>query len=380
MGTERHTDIKKLFFFYVLSALGIILLLSAYVEGLLVLQLVRVAYDYREDLAWYVSLLQSMLFLAPILISLVTLLVTTVLFGRRLASWYGPPLRELKAAVEKIKRQDLNFAISYNGPDELGDLCRAFNELSNQLQSSLLQEWTREEEAREMVATLSHDLRTPVTILQGHIESLASVRPEKRAQRLERYLPALEEGVQQLNQLLGLMLTAVSLEQSGFTLQPRPIDPEDELARKAESYTLRCAEYGITFHYHVDKLPGLEGRAGLDMQRIGQVLDNLFENALRFTPAGGTISLAWAWNRSVLSFRLGDRGPGINVQDLPHIFDKYYHRSAGEVEREGTPKKSTGLGLYICKELVARHGGSIAARNLPEGGCELSFWVVPFNA
>ncbi|GHO57514.1 HAMP domain-containing sensor histidine kinase [Ktedonobacter robiniae] len=380
MGTERHTDIKKLFFFYVLSALGIILLLSVYVEVLLVLQLVRVAYDYREDLAWYVSLLRSMLFLAPILISLVTLLVTTVLFGRRLASWYGPPLRELKAAVKKIKRQDLNFAISYNRPDELGDLCRAFNELSNQLQSSLLQEWTREEEAREMVATLSHDLRTPVTILQGHIESLASARPEKRAQRLERYLPALEEGVQQLNQLLSLMLTAVSLEQSGFTLQPRPIDPEDELARKAESYTLRCAEYGITFHYHVDKLPGLEGRAGLDMQRIGQVLDNLFENALRFTPAGGMISLAWAWNRSVLGFCLGDSGPGINVQDLPHIFDKYYHRSAGEVEREGTPKKSTGLGLYICKELVARHGGSIAARNLPEGGCELSFWVVPFNA
>jgi signal transduction histidine kinase len=320
-----------------------------------------------------------MLFLAPMLIALITLLVTTVLFARRLANWYAPPLRELRAAVERIKRQDLNFAITYDGPDELGDLCRAFSELRNQLQSSLLQEWTREEEAREMVATLSHDLRTPVTILQGHIESLASAPPEKRTQRLERYLPALEEGVQQLHQLLGSMLTAASLEQSGFTLQSRLIDPESELTQKAEVYALRCAEDNITFQYYVDKLPDIGGEVELDMQRIWQVLDNLFENALRFTPAGGTISLTWAWNRSVLSYILRDSGPGINEQDLPHIFDKYYRSSIVDAQRERVHKKSTGLGLYICRELVERHGGSIAVRNLPEGGCEFSFWVVPFN-
>lgn len=372
MGAEHHTSIKKLFLLYVLGAVGITALLSLYIEERLVLYLYAMIQHYNPVYKWKIYLLIGLILLVPPSIFIATLVLAAFLFGRRMVRWYNPPLRELREAVEKIKQQDLNFFINYNAPDELGDLCRAVNELRSKLQISLLREWGREEEAREMVATLSHDLRTPVAILQGHIESLANAGPEKRVQRLERYLPALEGNVQRLTRLLNDMMMASSLEQSGFTLQPRPVNPEQVLSDKAEAYTLRCAEHNISFRFQAYKLPEMNDKIDLDIHRIEQVLDNLFENALRLTPSGGVITLTWAWNRNALSFSMSDTGPGISTQDLPYIFEKYYSGSG----RESESKKSMGLGLYICKTLVESYGGSIAARNLPEGGCEVSFWIV----
>ena len=96
---------------------------------------------------------------------------------------------ELMRVVEKIRQQDLDFTITYSERNELGDLCYAFNELRHELQESLEREWRKQEEMRTMIAALSHDLRTPVTIIQGHIEGLVRAEAgEKRNHRLERYL------------------------------------------------------------------------------------------------------------------------------------------------------------------------------------------------
>jgi signal transduction histidine kinase len=280
--------------------------------------------------------------------------------------------------VEKIKQQNLDFTITYDGPDELGDLCRAVNELRSQLQASLLREWHKEEETREMVAALSHDLRTPVTTIQGYIENLAGTRPEKRTERLERYLPALESNIQRLIRLLEEMLMVASLNQSGFMLQPSPVKLEEILERKAADYALRCAEQQIAFHYQVHKLPELDDNIIVDYHRIEQVLDNLFENALRFTAADGNITLTWIGNLNVHSFSISDTGSGIAEEDLPHIFEKYYSRSRQQTG-VGKSRKSMGMGLYICKELVRRHSGDITAHNREEGGCEISFWITPYT-
>lgn len=125
----------------------------------------------------------------PFIILLAAIFFFAWLMGRKISQ----PVEELMLAVEKIRQQDLNFRINYRGNNELGDLCAAFNELRQELQRSLEREWRKQEEMRTTVSALSHDLRTPVTIIQGHIESLARAEAgEKRCQRLERYLPVLE--------------------------------------------------------------------------------------------------------------------------------------------------------------------------------------------
>lgn len=368
-----------------LSALAITILLSLFAEVFLFRRLFEVMLTLHNltqaqeghFLQFLGMLILSLILLAPLLIFLGTLVLAAVQFGKSLTRWYQPPLQELRKAVENIKQQNLDFTIAYDGSDELGDLCRAVNELRSQLQASLLREWNKEEETREMVAALSHDLRTPVATLQGYIETLASTSPEKRIGRLERYLPALEGNVQRLAQLLDDMLMVASLDQSGFVLQPHAVKLEQELERKAAAYTLRCTEHHIAFHYQSHKLPGLGDDIIVDYHRIEQVLDNLFENALRFTPPNGSIVLTWVGNLNVHSFSISDSGRGIAEEDLPHIFEKYYSRSRQQAKGANKPKKSMGMGLYICKELVQLHNGSITAQNRPEGGCEISFWITP---
>jgi signal transduction histidine kinase len=272
--------------------------------------------------------------------------------------------------VEKIRQQDLDFSIAYSAGNELGDLCSAFNELRRELQESLEREWRKQEEVRTMVAALSHDLRTPATIIQGHIEGLARAEAgEKRNQRLERYLPVLEASSQRMTRLLNDMLLVSSLEQIGFVIQPQPVDLEKELENKARVYKLQAAAHEIAFSCACHQLSADTSPVWLDLHRLEQILDNLFENALRYTPTHGRINLTCTRGTHDLLFVLRDTGCGIALTDLPHVFEKFYH---GRAQPDEKPHTAAGLGLYICKLLVECHGGTIAIENHPAVGCEVT--------
>jgi len=338
---------------------------DTHVYGYLLLTYPASALPPQASISW--AFILGLLLLEPP----VVLFVVVLIFASRLGKKLNQPVEELMGAVEKIKQHDLDFTIHYDQPDVLGDLCRAVNDLRTALQSSLLREWDKEEQMRELVAALSHDLRTPVTVIQGHIEGLQRAQPAKRAERLERYLPVLETNAQRIGRLLEEILLISSLEQAEFSLQMQAVHLGDELRRKAQNYELAAAEQEIRFRYELYRVAESE-EALLDFSQIERVLDNLFENALRFTPKGGEITLSCAWNVGVLSISLHDTGSGIDPQELPFIFDKYYTRSRRPKQGK---KKTVGLGLYVCRVLIEKHGGQIMARNRPEGGCEVSFWL-----
>jgi signal transduction histidine kinase len=284
--------------------------------------------------------------------------------GRKISQ----PINELMSAVERIRQHDLNFSITYTASNELGDLCSAVNELRQELQDSLEREWRKQEEMQTMIAALAHDLRTPVTIIQGHIEGLARAEAgEKRNQRLERYLPALEASGRSVAHLLNDLLLLSELEQTSFVIQPYRIALDEELARRAELYTLRAAEAGITFQYSLQNPASHSLFVMLDSHRLEQVLGNLFDNAVRHTPTGGQISLTCTRTPNAVEFVLRDNGSGIAPEDLPHIWERFHRSSATPNVRS---KGNVGLGLSICKLLVERQGGTIALQNHPEGGCE----------
>lgn len=325
--------------------------------------------------AGFILVLFGIIVLLPFLFLLLAALLFAWLTGRRISK----PIDELMLAIEKIQHHDLNFHIDYDKPDELGDLCHAFNELRTELQQSLEREWRQQEEMREMIAALSHDLRTPVTIIQGHVEGLARAG-EKRSERLERYLPVLEASTQRMSKLLNDMLLVSSLEQVGFIIRPQPVCLHHELTRKAHVYELRAQEHGIHFSYEAQRcdtgrhescpyIDEHEQPMLLDLHRVEQVLDNLFENALRYTPKDGHIILGYTKSATHLTLTMRDNGCGIAPEDMPHIFEKFYH------SKHNLQKGNAGLGLYISKQLVERHGGSIVARNGDEGGCEMVVWL-----
>jgi two-component system, OmpR family, lantibiotic biosynthesis sensor histidine kinase NisK/SpaK len=361
MPRHRRTSFRRVFVWYCAGILGTTFSLTLLIEFLFLIGFMaakRTAPINPSEVLWPALSV-------PFVVLTVAILFFAWLMGRKVSQ----PVNELMRAVEKIRQQNLDFTINYSERNELGDLCYAFNELRRELQESLEREWRKQEEMRTMIAALSHDLRTPVTIIQGHVEGLARAEAgEKRNQRLERYLPVLEASSQRMARLLNDMLLVSALEQTSFMIQPQPVVLEEELARKARVYTLQAAASGITFLYELHNLAA-DSSVMLDLHRIEQILDNLFENATRYTPANGQICLSCTRDPHTLVFVLRDSGSGIALEDLPHVWEKFYR---GQTSPDGKSSKTTGLGLYTCKLLVERHGGTIALRNHPAGGCEVT--------
>jgi signal transduction histidine kinase len=371
---QHRSSFQRLFIWYCIGIVVATFLLTGILEAIIIASL---DLDKQWATAYYHNLsLQNIVFLIAAVLPFIVLVVAILFFAWLMGRKIRQPVDELMQAVEKIRQQDLGFTITYQGSNELGELCSAFNELRSELQGSLEREWRKQEEMRTMIATLSHDLRTPVTVIQGHIEGLARTEAgEKRQQRLERYLPVLEASSQRMMRLLNEILLVSSLEEASFVIQPQPVQLAKALERKAALYLLQAATHDIAFSYGHTLAHGT-GPVLLDLHRLEQVLDNLFENALRSTPAHGQIRLTCTQQPDWLLFLLRDTGCGIAPADLPHVFEKFYH---GQARSGSKARKASGLGLYTCKLLVERHGGTIALQNHPAGGCEVAF-CLPLNA
>ena len=367
----KNRSFRSLFIWYFCGVVATTFVITFFLElaSIIVIAVnVRYVNFFTNNISHQVGVMLALVAL-PFLILVAAILFFAWKLGRKVSR----PVDELMLAVEKIRQHDLNFSINYNGRDELGELCAAFNELRRELQQSLEREWSKQEEMRTMIASLSHDLRTPVTIIQGHIEGLALTEAgEKRNQRLERYLPVLEASSQRMTRLLNDMLLVSSLEQASFIIQPQPVQVAEEVERKVQIYKLQAATHEIDFSYTYTNLTTHEGPAMLDFHRIEQVLDNLFENAQRYTPRHGKINLTCTRQDRYLSLVILDTGRGIAPQDLPHVFEKFYQ---GQPQPGQSARKAAGLGLYTCKLLVEKHNGTIAIQNSPNGGCEVAISI-----
>ncbi len=368
---RRHTHFRRLFIGYFLGVLVTTFLITGVLD--LVAVFLVTLNEQNVSLLKQNFSLQIVIIVLFVALPCIVLIATLLFFAWRMGRKVSLPVDELMLAVEKIRRQDLNFSITYRENNELGDLCSAFNELRRELQESLEREWRKQEEMRTMIAALSHELRTPVTIIQGHVEGLARTEAgEKRNQRLERYLPVLEANSQRMTRLLNDVLLVASLEQARFLIQPQFLQLEEEMERKVGVYKLQAAAQEVEFSYTSHNAAAEADPVSLDLHRIEQVLDNLFENALRYTPIHGEINLTCIRHSHSLSFILRDTGCGIAPEDLPHIFEKFYQ---GRSPSSSKARKTAGLGLYICRLLVEEHKGTITIQNHPAGGCEVTVCV-----
>jgi signal transduction histidine kinase len=252
------------------------------------------------------------------------------------------PLRELATASRQMALGELLQEVPVRTQDELGELAAAFNQMSADLAHA-------NQSRRQMTADIAHDLRTPLTVLSGYLEAMEEgTLPPTRA----RFQMMIQE-VDALKRLV-MDLRTLSLADAGqLMLQKEPVVIGDLLAQVQAAYVHQALQQEVTIQVGT-AVPHLS--ILLDQARMRQSLGNLVSNALRHTPAGGTITLATkllADGR--LSITVSDTGAGIPPADLPHIFDRFYRGDKSRQEREG----ASGLGLAIVKSLVAAHNGQI---------------------
>jgi len=267
------------------------------------------------------------------------------------------PLSALSEAADKIAAGDLDVRVEAETGDEVGDLANRFTEMAAALQRDKTLR-------RTMIADIAHELRTPLSVMRGQIEALQDGVFETTTENLQ---PVYEQTL-----LLGRLvddLHTLSLAEAGHLhLELGPVDAEELVRRVVASFTGPARERGVTLTAQVgDGLGPVWG----DSQRLEQVLGNLVNNALRFTPLGGSVTV-WAWAEDGgVRLEVQDTGEGIAEEHLDLIFERFYQ---ADPSRDRAAPHS-GLGLAISKELVEAHGGGIGVENAHEGGARFWFWV-----
>jgi signal transduction histidine kinase len=287
---------------------------------------------------------QALLF--AILGALVVALVMGILLARTLTG----PLQALTQAAHSITRGQLEQQVKVRSNDEIGQLASAFNRMS--------QEVARVNQLRrQMTADIAHDLRTPLTVISGYIESMRDGVFKPTPQRLSLIYSEIER----LQNLVG-DLRMLSLADAGeLSLNPQRIPPKTLLDRAANLFQHKADQQNVVIYVNAsDDLPEIY----VDEARMMQILGNLISNALRYTPSEGEVTLSAELSGSTVGICVQDTGEGIAAEELPNIFDRFHRTDSSRHSESG----ESGLGLAIVKALVELHGGSTSAESTPGKG------------
>ena len=215
-----------------------------------------------------------------------------------------------------------------------------------------------------LLNSISHDLRTPLVSITGALSSMQEDGGVLDAQDRRILVDNAREEAERLNRLVGNLLDMTRLEAGAMKIKRAPADVADLIGSALEQLAGRVAERPVAVQVPEDLPP-----VAVDFVLMLQVLVNLLDNALKYSPAGSPVEIGAARQGGQVTISVADRGPGIPPEDLGRIFDKFYR--VQRAANGGAGVTGTGLGLSICKGIVEAHGGQLAAENRPDGGARL---------
>lgn len=265
------------------------------------------------------------------------------------------PLERLTAAARRMEKGDLTGRVSVRSGDEIGQLATAFNAMADGL--------TRLEQLRrKMVGDVAHELRTPLTNIRGYLEAARDglVTPDTAL------MDNLYEEVMLLNRLVDDLQELALAEAGQLPLECRPVDVGEVARMAVEAIRPQAEVRGLELS--LDLPSGLPSVTA-DLHRVGQVLRNLLNNALEFTPPGGQVRVAVRREGTWVCLEVRDSGPGIAPEQLPFVFERFYRADPSRARATG----GAGLGLAIVKQLVEAHGGRVWVKSTPGAGSRFGF-------
>jgi len=283
------------------------------------------------------------------------LLVFAVGWGARSLRRLSMPLDDLLNASHRVADGDYSVRVEEKGTPEIYSLVRGFNSMAERLQAN-------DQQRRSMLADISHELRTPITVIQGNVEGiLDGLYPADEAR-----LKSIIEETQILSRLVDDLRTLALAESGALRLKREPTNLAELVRDAASGLESQADEKEIRYEMSLD-----DGEdVNIDPQRVREVLTNLLSNAVRYTPRGGEIKVhlteAGSGVERNVMISVEDNGPGIESADLPYIFDRFYKSS---------DSGGMGLGLSIAKYLVEAHGGKIWAESEVGKGTKISFML-----
>jgi len=281
-----------------------------------------------------------------------------LVLGMILSRTLTKPIRELTAATQAMSGGNFGMQVSVPSQDELGELAHSFNKMSADLAQSI-------NARRQMTADIAHELRTPLSLVLGHAEAVHDgVLPPS----LENF-EIIREEAGRLEHLVDDLRTLSLADAGELSIEKQPTDLKKLLQDITAVYQHRVQQKGIALELNLPaELPSVQA----DTNRITQVVTNILDNALRYTPADGRVILTAKEAKDGIQIFIKDSGPGIEADKVHHIFDRFYRVDPSRNRDEG----GSGLGLAIAKSIVQAHGGQIWAESVLGQGMNV-FIVLP---
>jgi signal transduction histidine kinase len=258
------------------------------------------------------------------------------------------PVRRLTEAARRMQRGDLDTRVNPGGASELRELGQAFNRLAETLEHE-------ERIRRDAAADVAHELRTP---LAGIVSRIEAAQDGVLADE-QRNLEAMHTEALRLTRLVEDLGRLAEAQQPGLTLQRQLLDMQELVQERARVYSDHLQAKGITLQQRLGA-----ARAYGDRGRIAEIVDNLLSNALRYTDAGGTVTVELSQRDGEAVLEVADTGIGIPGEDLPYIFERFWRGEPSRARRTG----GAGIGLALVRELVRAHGGRIDVESRPGEG------------
>lgn len=295
-------------------------------------------------------------FLPPFLRALALALLLSLLLAAWMARWISAPLQKLAKATRLISTSQFQ-PVPPEGPAEVQEVWRSFNEMGQRLQAS-------QRSQREFVANVSHDLKTPLTSIQGYAQAILDDITDHHSAAQVIY----NEASRMYRMVLDL-LDLARLDAGTLDFEWAPVDLNQLLSGVVQKFALQAQ--GSKIDLRLDLVQGSERQAPVfsgDADRLAQAFANLVDNALKFTPAGGNVRISARLAEGWIEVQIIDSGPGIPEEELPRIFERFYQVDKA---RRGGERRGVGLGLAIAREVIQAHGGTIQAANrgAGESGC-----------
>jgi signal transduction histidine kinase len=303
-------------------------------------------------------------FLRAGLVTFLLALLATLLVGLSSFFLLTRRLRSLSQAVKAFERGELDRRARASGNDELGALGRSFNDMAASIEAGLGRLKLAEEQRRDLMANISHDLRSPLTSIRGYLERILLKDEQLDPGERRGFLRIVLKNVSGFQRLAEQLFELAKLEAG----QARPKLESFQITELIQDVVLKLQPQAAAGSIALEaELPeGLEPvRADIGM--IERVLTNLIENALRFTPARGKVRVSASGEGQGVRVAVADTGRGIAPADLPRVFERFFHADA-DGDRSGA-----GLGLTIARQIVELHGSRLEVRSRPGEGSLFHF-------
>lgn len=328
-------------------------------------QLTAFVYDAEEKVTGLYILAQTdsdPLMMVIIYLSLAGITITAIFVVTRVGRAVSQPVLALSQAATKVSQGQLDFQTPTSGVLELNQLSEAFASMRDGLCAAIAQQAAMEQERRLMVSAIAHDLRTPLTSVRGYLEGIRD-GIGRSPKRLDRYVGVALAKTASMERLIEGLFTYARTE---YLVQPPQLERLDvaELLQQAVEGVRPQAEakgVSLVIQGSVERCPLMA-----DRMMLSRVVDNLLDNAIRHTPPGGSVTVAWRGEAQQLCFWIQDTGPGFGQADMDRLFEPLYRGDEARSSHTG----GAGLGLAIARRLVEAHGGTIAATS--DGGARFT--------